>query len=356
MKALTTLWIAVLSVLLHAQEGTALRQQVEESDAVGRELSVPTIPALTFISSDPSTVSRPSGVKKLAASLYNAIDEESRVKQGLAIEVKLSEYLPIAVSPEDYRRNFLKYVYYNTQASLGTVATAGDDVGTDLGWGLRMTLYDHSDPMANKAYLNEFEQVMLRCAAPAFPGDQQSAEEIAECMSGADRPVKEDFARAFWNAGWLALAYAGGSRLSGSRLSGGTSIGHQVWLAGGVPLQHWGQLNYIARWAHQFNDRIAHYTQEAELGAKVLLGGSTFNVYGEFGYTPLINKDALRAVEMAEVDEVFKWTLGVEFRLTTGVWVVTGIGEQASRIVGQAGPQVLSGLRFGIADKAKLKR
>ena len=77
-------------------------QEVEFAEQISAEFSVPAIPALNFISSDPDDISRPSNVKTLAAGLYNGIDEEGKVKQGLALEARIAEFIPINISPEEY--------------------------------------------------------------------------------------------------------------------------------------------------------------------------------------------------------------------------------------------------------------
>ena len=198
-------------------EETKEEKKVEVAKEISDEFSVPSIPALNFISSDPSDISRPSNVKKLAASIYNGIDESGNVKQGLAIETKLSEYLSVKIDPDEYRKNRLKYILYNAQFSLGTIATSGDSTSTDLGWGFRITIFDNSEPMTNKEYIQEFEDALLDCG-PKTPIDSISDEDFKKCFAKKDRPILEKFTKEKWNASWLTLAYAGGSRLKGSRI------------------------------------------------------------------------------------------------------------------------------------------
>lgn len=330
------------------------KMAVEGAEAISTELSVPAIPALDFISSDPADISRPSNVKKLAASLYNGIDEQGNVKQGLAIEAKVAEYLPIKIDPKEYRTNRLKYVLYNTQFSLGTIATSGDSKSTDLGWGVRLTLFDKSDPMTNNDYTKEFEKVMLECG-PKNPLDSKD-DNFKKCLSDKARPVLEKFTKEKWNASWLTLAYAGGSRLKGSKISEGRTLGHQVWLSGGFPIKYWGQFSYLAKWSEEFSEETLKNIQEFEIGGKLLAGTKSFNLFAEASYNPLLNKDDFVLNSLVMTDKVFSWLVGVEFRVTDGVWAVAGIGEEAERIVGNDGLQLLSGIRMGISDKSRLKK
>ena len=54
-------------------------------------------------------------------------------------------------------------------------------------------------------------------------------------------------------------------------------------------------------------------------------------------------------------DQVFSWTVGLEFRLTDKLWLTAGLGEEADKIIGNNGIQLISGLRTGISDHARLK-
>lgn len=332
------------------------KEEVEFSEEISKEFSVPAIPALDIISSDPDDISRPSNVKKLAVALYNGIDENGKVKQGIAIEFKLAEYLPIVnISPEEYRNNNFKYLLYNTQVSVGTIATSGDSTSTDLGWGVRLTIFDNSDPMRNRLYREELENILLKCGAPALPTDSiASEEEISKCLKKRKRPVKDSFDKERWNASWMTLAYAGGTRLNGSQISEGKIIGHKVWISTGFPINNWGQHSYLIKWSNEFSEEANGFLNEIEIGSKFLAGGKSYNVFGEVSYNPLLNKDGID--NMIITDKKFSWAVGVEFKISNGVWAVTGIGEEAQRIVGNSGLQLLSGIRMGISDKARLKK
>jgi len=357
MKKYTVLFISIIFASFgFAQESSTVDQnEVEFAEKISAEFSVSAIPALNFISSDPADISRPSSVKKLAANLYNGINEEGNVKQGLAIEAKMGEFMPISVNPQEYRTNQLKFILYNTQLSLGTIATSGDSTSTDLGWGIRLTIFDDSDPMKNKFYLQEFKSVLMACA-PTSPLDTISKEDYTKCVLEKDRPVKDSFDIKSWNAKWMTIAYAGGSRLKGSQISKGKIIGHQVWLSGGLPIDTWGQFSYLAKWSEKFNDETSREMQELEIGGKILVGGKSYNLFAEASYNPLLNKADFEVDEMVATDNAFSWTLGVEFKITNGIWAVTGLGEEADRIIGNEGIQLLSGIRMGISDKSRLKK
>ncbi len=357
MKRLKLLFLFLTLVLLNYAQvpPEAEDEKVEFAEEISKEFSVPAIPALDFISSDPGDISRPSNVKKLAAGIYNGIDEDGKVKQGLALEAKVAEYIPMNISPEEYRNNQLKYIFYNTQVSLGTMATSGDSSSTDLGWGVRLTIFDDSDPMRNKAYLNEFEEALFECGKPIDPFTPVHPDSMMKCLENYDRPIKKAFNKERWNAKWMTLAYAGGTRLKGSQISEGEVLGHQVWLTGGFPISYWGQWSYLTKWSEEFNSETAQNMQELEVGTKLLVGSKSFNIYFEASYNPLLNKDDFKSNEMVATEKSFSWVSGVEFKVSEGVWAVTGLGEEANRISGKEGIQLLSGIRMGISDKSRLK-
>ena len=238
---------------------------------------------------------------------------------------------------------------------MGTIATSGDSTSTDLGWGVRLTICDNSDPMTDNEYIKEFENIMLSCG-PQNPLDTISDEVFSKCISEKARPILEKFSKEKWNASWLTLAYAGGSRLKGSQISEGKTLGHQFWLSGGLPIKHWGQFSYLAKWSEEFNEETLKNINELEIGGKLLVGTKSYNIFAEASYNPLLNKVDFEMNPMVMTDKTFSWIVGVEFKITNGVWAVAGLGEEAERVVGNDGIQLHSGIRMGISDKSRLKK
>ena len=342
-------------------ENDITNQHKSDSDSIiNTSYSIPLIPALDFISSDPTDISRPSSVRALAASLYNGIDQDGRVKQGFAIETKLSKLLGISITGDEYIKGGLPYMLYNTQLSLGSVAASGDTTDTDLGWGLRITLFDKADPMANRPYRDTIATAFLDCLPG--PDNPMTEEEVNACLAQKKQAQngktrRENFIASNWNASWMTLAYAGGTRLKGSKLKKGTetNLGNEVWLAGGVKLDSWGQFSYMAKWSQTSRVEIDELINEFNLGAKLLIGQPQYNIFGEFSYNPLVYPGSYENNMMIDPDQVFSWTVGLEFRLTDQLWLTAGLGEEADKIIGNNGIQLISGLRTGISDHARLK-
>jgi len=340
--------ILLTSLTFRAQEDTESAEEIIQTS-----FSVPEIPALDFISADPENISRPSTAKELATSLYSAIDENGNIKQGLAFEIKPVYLIGNEIDLNDYQNNRFKYILHNTQVSLATLATSGDSTSTDLSWGLRIVLLDKSDPMANSKFTQDVGQVFLDCVpkTPDSKGDDEA------CLAKKLKEIQDEFIENNWNAAWLTLAYAGGTRLDGSQITQGEIIGHKIWLAGGYPLGKWGLISGQTSWSRQLKEETQLYFEEFELGARLTFKvvKPTINFFSEINYTPLLNKEDFNNVSDVKTDETFGWSAGFEFFITKGLWATAGIGQEAERIVGSDNIQVLSGLRLGISDKQRIK-
>lgn len=350
------LFSAFTFISIHCLGQNQAEVQKETSDKiVNATFSIPAIPALELISSDPEEISRPGTTRELAASLYNSIDENGRVKQGIALESKFSELVGYTISMQDYLNNYWEYLAYNAQVSLGSVATSGDSSSTDLGWGLRVTLFDNSDPMKSNDFRQQVSVSFLDCLSS--PSNPRTQLEIETCLADSMNNLKEEFTKNNWNSSWMSIAYAGGSRLKGSELKKGTqsSLGHQLWLSGGLKLSTWGHLGYLVKWSSTSRVEINESLQEFEVGGKLLLGKPTYSIYAETSYIPLLNSSVFETEPLVDEENVFSWSIGVEFRIADGLWVTSGLGEEAEKLAGSKGVQLIAGLRAGIADKARLQ-
>ncbi|MGI4873100.1 MAG: hypothetical protein ACRYFX_18225 [Janthinobacterium lividum] len=133
--------------------------------------AMPEVPALTFIDAGSPKISRPVTPRALATELVNAIDTAGRVQQGLAIAVAPAALLGKAVTLADYQHNYGQYLISNAQVSLGTVRVAGTTGATDLGLGLRLTLFDGSDPMRSTTYTDSVRALLLQALPKYAPPD-----------------------------------------------------------------------------------------------------------------------------------------------------------------------------------------
>jgi hypothetical protein len=333
----------------------AQEQDTKEAaeDIVQSNYSIPEIPAFEIAASDPSNISRPTTAKEFAMGLYNAIDARGNVQQGLGFEVKPNYLFKEPIDLTAYQTGKMAYLLENTIVSLATIATSGDSSSTDLSWGLRIVIFDRTDPMVNTEFTQAVAQAFLTCAPDLPGGGNEEAER--ECLSEKIKAYKEAFAEEHWNDSWMQFAYAGSTRLSGSQLTQGQLVGHKIWLAGGLKLGHYGQLGYQAQWSYTLRPESRSYFNELGLSSRLTfkLGAPTINFFIETTYQPLLNKDDFASVATVNVDNSFVWSSGFEFKVADGLWATAGLGKNAERIAGADNIQVISGLRLGFSDKAR---
>lgn len=350
MKRLAPAIFLFLSSIMLSQETASEATE----DMISNFYSIPDIPALDFLSSDPDNISKPSTTRELVTSLYNALDEDGKVKQGLALEIKPSYLLNIPVNLQDYQDDEFKYMLYNTQVSVASLASSGDIANTDLSWGVRMVIFDNSDPMSDRDFTNMIAKQFVE-GGPDSPESSDEEEELKE-MAKIIKEGKKEFVKNHWNASWLAVSYAGGTRLKGSEITEGNSIGHQFLVAGGFRISTFGQLGYQAKWSEELREETEMYFEEFELSSRLTIKGkSTLNFFAEIGYNPLLNKEDFESFEEINTERDLSWLGGFEFLITKDLWLNAGVGSEADRFVEGNGIQVLSGIKFGIADKQRIQ-
>jgi hypothetical protein len=352
------------------------------SDEIIQQYSIPESPAFVFLNTSPAKITRPTTPRELVTSLLNAIDDQGRVRQGLAIEGQPSAIFR-PVSLDAYQRRGLAYAAANLQLSLGTVRTSGDSSSTDLAYGARVTLYDGADPMADRAFTDslvaDLRQCQLRAGPPPFPlvpdtsasgriPDSTMARrlqaleafrdstvrmeresELAACNRAAIETRDDRYALAHWNALHLAAAYAHGSRLSAAATAT-RDLGDRVWLVAGAPLGSVAQVLGFGQWSNTVLDAAprAPSVESWSYGARVLLGKSTFTVFAE------LISESRHDPPVGVSRSAHSWSGGVEFRLAEQLWLATGFGRDGD--VSGSGPTlVIADLRWGISNKARYR-
>ncbi len=313
---------------------------------------VPESPAFVFLGASPAEVTRPTTLRNLGASLVEGIDEDGRVRQGLAFEVTPAFYLT-SVTLKEYRDSWTKYAISNLQLTLGTVRSSGDSASTDLALGLRMPLLDAGDPMRNKAFTDSIGARLRR--SECIPGGEAPPDEIdpdatAQCLAAAAAPVAEQWVKNHWNASALTFAAATGIRLEGSRFSRRRWAGMQLWLHGAIGLGDWGQLvgqgSYLDS---RLADADSLEYKAMAFGARLLIGGRKLNGFAEtsaefrFDRADFVKKDDGR------------WSAGVEFLVSNTLWLSTGVGSAYQALDGPDRTLVFANLRWGVSSKARMQ-
>ncbi len=313
---------------------------------------VPESPAFVFLGASPSEVTRPTTLRNLGASLVQGIDEDGRVRQGLAFELTPAFYLT-SVTLKEYRDNWTKYALSNLQLTLGTVRSSGDSASADLALGIRMPLLDAADPMRNKAFTDSIGARIRR--SDCIPGGDEPPAEIdpdatARCLAEAAAPVAEEWVKNHWNASALTFAAATGVRLENSRFSQRRWGGMQLWLHGAIGLGDWGQL--VGQGSY-LDSRLADVDsleyKAMAFGARLLIGGRKLNGFAETSAEFRFDR-----VEAVTKDDA-RWSAGVEFLVSNSLWLSTGVGSAYQVLDEPDRTLVFANLRWGVSSRARMQ-
>ena len=307
--------------------------------------AVPESPAFTFLGTSPAKVSQPGTARDLALHLVNAFDDEGRVRQGFALEIRPAYLRPI---PLEKYRGYWSRLVYNAQVSLGTVQTPGSDGATDLALGLRLTLLDRSDRMLDEGYVDMLREVINGCK-PAAPGEPKA--KALACMAEASKKAREEWLGEHWNALRVSVAFATGWGSPGSVLEDSTSIGWSAWAAGSVPLSSKGQLVGQLQYTNRPHDAVPKdgAPRELKFGGRAFVGSGRINAYLEVTGTK-------RYEVPAGADPAGNsWSGGLEVRVADLVWIAAGFGSSFGTTGSTPRFSVLANLRFAVSDESRIR-
>ncbi|HSM60884.1 MAG TPA: hypothetical protein VK849_08815 [Longimicrobiales bacterium] len=312
--------------------------------------AVPESPAFVFLGAAPSDVLRPGTARDLGAALLSGISRDGKVQQGLAVELVPSFLVPgLSIPLADYRDSRLKYALANTQLSLATVRSAGDTASTDLSLGVRITLWDASDPMLDRAFAGDVASGFRSCLARVTPDTPEA--EVQVCTDSAFAAAKEGFEErdgARWNAARVMIGGATGLRFASSLLGERDGLGFQGWLTGGFPLGRRAQIVAQLSWLDrpQAGEEEAHTL--LSYGGRLVFGSTGFNAFAE-----LVGERKRGDVDVLD-DDRGSWSAGVEWRVAESLWLATGIGARFEALEAER-TVVLANVRWGIGDSARLE-
>ncbi len=346
--ASTLLLLSITGYAARAQDSSTAQQKTAP-------YAMPELPAVTFVGGQANTVTRPITPRALATELINGVDSSGRVKQGLAVAVTPFALAGGKVTLAEYQGSWFKAMLYNAQASASTVRTAATNGATDLGVGLRFTVYDASDPMRSKEYTAAVSKILLE----TLPDDPSDAS-VAATASKA-RALIADYRKAWrkdhWNEPSFSLASAGGWRLNESKLipdSPNRWLGWSAWASGGLPLfktagQFIGQVRYINQQRVNLADRSIQAVNQFDYGGRLILGTALLNfsaeVVGVNRSSPLPN------VQKSGIE----WAGAVEFRATEGIWISTSVGHKLPVVAEPTSVVVFGGLRWEFNTEPRLQ-
>jgi hypothetical protein len=353
-------WLAAAGILLlaHGRAFADAGDDKAEADVDAErdkvDFAVPESPAFTFLGASPTKVAHPGTIKDLGIELANGVDASGRVQQGFALA-----FTPIALGARVSRRDALthnwRYIINRLQVSIGTVKVGADAAApavspTDVAVGVRASLVDHGDPWGDSGFRKTLSDEMGKCR-PSMPsaGDEAKPAGNDSCVDKAIEKGLEEFEDAKWNALRVVIGGAAGMRLPDSRLSDDAFFaGWSAWLVAS------GGLGRYVGWAAQgrYDGRRQvdndPFEQQLIVGARVFAGGPSIHGLGE-----AVEKFRAKKEVATESGTDFDWTLGAEFRVTTGTWLAIGLGNA---LEDDKSVQVLANLRWVLSASEHFAR
>lgn len=310
--------------------------------AAQKSYAVPESPAFTFLNVTPAEISRPGSVRAFGAAVLDGISASGEIKQGLALDFAPWTYLPgVSITLRDYQTNPVLYALANTQTSLATARAAGDSADTDLAFGIRVTLFDRTDPMADTAYTNELRRrIAAKCEIIIFDEDEDLATRRT-CLSTVTREWQNTWRdeRSRWNGSSLAVAFAGGGQLNESLIGQAHWGGASAWVTGSVGVGTSGLVVGQLRYQAGEDEAPAGFSY----GARGFVGTRVANAFLE-----IVRDDRV------ENSAGLNWTGGLEFRAADRLWLSTGLGSRASDTDDERRTVLIADMRWNIADAPRL--
>lgn len=348
---LTRLAIVCVILLLTARF-EALAQSVASDTATVQQnaakawadYAVPDMPAFAVLGLDPTSILRPTSAREVGVAVANFLANGQVLPKAFAAE--LAPYMLLAnKSLSDYQQNRF---WYRMRLSVGT--KAGADGGTDLGLGLRITLWDETDLRVDTNLQNKLvmfahnrEGVRSECtkkipiallrADPVAYGKR--LEELVrdsllaqlEQTGGTDSTLgidatisveREKAKQTKWNKQIVELGIAGMASSPDSSAKNLFAVRYALWLTGAVPIfRSDGQLIGSLRVA---------IARDAANSLKTGEGALAFR-----GYVGRNSQKGFLGVDWNVKDGMnpsFGINLGGELNLSNGIWLDLTIGLQ----------------------------
>jgi hypothetical protein len=209
---------ALAGVSAHAQGDAATAIDAKKAELFkslenlkGVDLSVPDSPAFNVLGISPSEVQRPGTLRDLAVGLRKGIDENGRVKSGVALD-----FMPMSLFTPQLIRGGTKYkddkwlqAATRTTVSIATTADEKNESASKLAWGLRVGVFDYGDPgLHYENLVNCFKTVPMTTIPPGRTVDTQPPEQdVAKAKAELEKCLAKEPEEASWAQPSLYLGY-----------------------------------------------------------------------------------------------------------------------------------------------------
>ncbi len=324
--------IALVVVLPAAAEAAAPAETLSIRNVGSFDLLVPDAPAFTILAGEQSAILRPGTTRELSAELSQIFSLDGKLAQAAALEV--APYALIAgsgVSLSEYQDRPLERLLYRLRFSVGTRQLAQGAEGTALGLGLRLTLYDASDPRMQRQTIDQIRALMRKTQAaagkPPKPSpDAPSEEEVEEPLANQEasdidilvRALRERKRAEYWNRGILELGLGWASQSPDRSWKGLQSYSGAVWLSGGFPLGRRGQLvGGLRGQSRSVAATNAGSRGDFAAALRSILGGRDMRGY-------LDSQGVWTDHKRPDLHVV----LGIETRISNGLWLSFDLGPE----------------------------
>lgn len=136
------------------------------------DYNVPESPAFAVLGATPSNVLRGTASKPLAISLLTQAAKGSSLASGVAFDVAPYAYVGRFRNVAEYQGSTLKRILSNVLVSLATVEAPGDVNSVAFASGLRVTLWDDHDLLANSSLSDLVSRLLVpkKIDCPKIPG------------------------------------------------------------------------------------------------------------------------------------------------------------------------------------------
>lgn len=338
------------------------------NDRLAVDLSVPASPAMAVLGVGGTEIDRPAFPRDLAASLIKGFDKDGKNRDAFAIDVvPASLWLRSSIiGGEKYDKSPWKQILARTTLSLGAAKVEDTKDGGQYGAGIRIGLYDDSDPGLYWAQKDEclkkiWEKIPLTSEQVPDGGPvlvkipQQAATACALDMLVAD----------LWAKPALYIGYAQGWHSDTASVRDASGSAKAFWASFSVGLnprssaevQQGGGSDrvrglvqlYLAR---KLDERITNPAgtddfvgeSRSELVARLRFGKVKWHAYAEAGV-------ARTRTAGLERESIRRTGFGVEYMLREDLWLVLGSMREAGFRNGTRS-LINTGLRFSQVPKA----
>lgn len=333
------------------------------------DYSIPDMPAFTVLGMNPENVQHPRTARALALALKEGIDENGKLKTGLALEFQpfrlydptslLRSYInrPGERPDETRTMNTIDQMVRNMSVSLASAQGSEEgDKSMRLGLGLRIPIFDKSD--------GRTDPVLRECygrAKEIFLGTEKVGDVVSDAaLDAADKKALaagiECFkARgprtAFWNSSaWIVSLGNAWTSDSGNFSDRKTST-RGIWTTyaygfDGELLGNAAQMIFHLRALDKErvpnpNEEGKFVNQDSRVASMAFkYGVATFNGSLQASYS----RHKLEG--FANEDKVRKYSLGLEYKITDDLWIVGSVGGERGRVNGENKSFISTSFRY----------